>query len=114
MTSLPAPVRVAIVGTGGIAAVQAGNMPQAGMTLVAATDVDGDRLAAFADRWGVPRTFPDLEKLLDEVEVDVVHLCSPPWLHADQAILCLERGVSVLSEKPSALSLAEFDRVIEA
>ena len=105
--------RVAIVGTGGIAAVHADNLARTGdrAELVAACDVDQDRLDAFAGKHAIPGTYLTLEDLLAGARPDIVHLCTPPMLHIDQAIACLEAGVHVLSEKPPALSLADFDRL---
>lgn len=108
--------KVAIVGTGGIAAVHADNLARTGgrAELVAACDVDPGRLDEFADAHGVPGRYLDLADLLAEARPDIVHLCTPPMLHIDQAIECLEAGVHVLSEKPPALSLADFDRLEKA
>lgn len=105
--------RVAIVGTGGIAAVHADNLARTGgrAELVAACDVDQGRLDSFAEKHGIPGTYLTLADLLEEAQPDIVHLCTPPMFHIDQALECLEAGVHVLSEKPPALSLADFDRL---
>ena len=110
------PFDVAIVGTGGIAAVHAADIQRLDgrATIVAAVDVDPDRLAAFADRWSVPRRYQDLAAMLDAERPDLVHLCTPPGLHREQALACLNRGVSVICEKPPALSLAELDEIAAA
>ncbi|WP_066288072.1 Gfo/Idh/MocA family protein [Arthrobacter sp. B6] len=108
--------RVAIVGTGGIAAFHASNLAQTDnrAELVGACDVDDARLQAFADQHGIPGRYQSLAELLAEAKPDIVHLCTPPMLHIDQAIECLEAGAHVLSEKPPALSLADFDRLSSA
>ncbi|WP_457965922.1 Gfo/Idh/MocA family oxidoreductase [Arthrobacter sp. D1-29] len=105
--------KVAIVGTGGIAAVHADNVGRAGgrAQLVAACDVDAARLESFSNQHNIPGRFQNLTELLAESTPDIVHLCTPPMMHIDQAIECLEAGVHVLSEKPPALSLADFDRL---
>jgi len=107
---------IAIVGTGGIAGIHAADIarlaPRA--RIVAAADVDSERLAEFAGKWAVPRQYPDLAALLDHEQPDLVDLCTPPGLHAAQALACLGRGVTVLCEKPPALSLAELDTVAAA
>lgn len=107
---------IAIVGTGGIAGYHAASLAQlAGRArIVAATDVDADRLEAFADQWSVPRRYPDLATLLDAERPDLVDLCTPPGLHREQAVACLWRGLRVLCEKPPALSLAELDEITAA
>ena len=105
--------KVAIVGTGGIAAVHADNLARTGTRaeLVAACDVDESRLQAFGDQHNISGRYLGLTELLAEAKPDIVHLCTPPMLHIDQAIECLEAGAHVLSEKPPALSLADFDRL---
>jgi predicted dehydrogenase len=86
-------------------------MPDA--EIVAVTDIDADRASAFAGTWG-GRVDASLEAMLDAGGIDIVHLCSPPGLHIVQGETALAAGVSVLSEKPPALSLAELDRIRRA
>ncbi|MPZ80038.1 MAG: gfo/Idh/MocA family oxidoreductase [Actinophytocola sp.] len=102
----------AIVGTGTIAGFHAASLERLGRSrIVAATDIDADALAAFGAKWSVPRLYPDLDALLAAEAPDLVHLCTPPGLHAPQAMAALGRGSSVLCEKPPVLSLAELDAV---
>jgi predicted dehydrogenase len=107
---------LALVGTGGIAAIHAQALTSLGgrARIVAATDVDPARLAEFGQRWSVPRLYPDLDTLLTQEQPDLVDLCTPPGLHRAQALNCLNRGVTVLCEKPPALSLAELDEIAAA
>ncbi|TDV51064.1 Gfo/Idh/MocA family protein [Actinophytocola oryzae] len=109
-------VEVAIVGTGGIAGFHAEALAaQDGRArIVAATDVDADALAAFGSKWSVPAVYPTLAELLAHEKPDLVALCTPPGLHAPQAVACLSRGISVLCEKPPVLSLAELDTISAA
>ena len=53
------PVRIAIVGTGGIANIHAENLERldGAAEIVAAVDVLGDRVEAFAGKWQVPRRY---------------------------------------------------------
>ncbi|HLH69372.1 MAG TPA: Gfo/Idh/MocA family oxidoreductase [Candidatus Dormibacteraeota bacterium] len=107
------PVRVAIVGAGNVARLHAEGLCRLGgrAQLVAAMDVDPDRLAAFCDEHGIPGRYSDLDELLAEAEPGLVHLCTPPALHFEQARRCLEAGVSVLVEKPPTLSLRQLDEL---
>ncbi|KOG10664.1 MULTISPECIES: Gfo/Idh/MocA family protein [Streptomyces] len=107
-------IRTAIVGTGGIAGichVPALRAQAHRAEIVAAVDVDAARAEAFAAEHGIPAVHTDLETMLREERPDLVHLCTPPFLHADQAVACLEAGAWVWCEKPVALSLAELDRI---
>jgi predicted dehydrogenase len=63
---------------------------------------------------GSIRFFADLDEMLRSVELDVISLTLPTYLHADCAIKILLRGIHVLCEKPMALSVGDCDRMIEA
>lgn len=104
-----------IVGTGGIADIHAQDIAKlAGRAeIVAAVDTDAERLSAFTTKWSVPRSYSDVSAMLDDESPDVVDLCTPPALHASQARACMERGLTVLCEKPPTLSLAELDDLAE-
>ena len=104
------------MGTGGIAAIHAADIARLAprTRIVAATDVDADRLGEFCARWSVPRWYPDLDALLGNEKPDLVHLCTPPGVHASQAVACLRLGVTVLCEKPPALTLAETAEIAAA
>ncbi|MFI8763447.1 Gfo/Idh/MocA family protein [Streptomyces sp. NPDC053792] len=107
-------IRTAIVGTGGIAGichVPALRAQAHRAEIVAAVDVDATRAQTFAAEHGIPAVYTDLSTMLQEQQPDLVHLCTPPFLHADQAVACLEAGAWVWCEKPVALSLAELDRI---
>lgn len=108
-----APVRVAIVGTGNIARFHATALTSLAGTadVVAAADVDADRLSAFCAENQVPGQYDSLARLIREARPGLVHVCTPPALHFQQARACLRAGVSVLTEKPPALSLRELDQL---
>ena len=110
-----APLRAAIIGTGAIANAHAQAIaatPDA--ELVAVVDRDLTHAQAFAERWGVPAVADSLDALLAGGGVDVLHICTPPGVHAEQAIAALDAGAHVICEKPAALSLDELDAMTDA
>ncbi|WP_367123564.1 Gfo/Idh/MocA family protein [Streptomyces phytohabitans] len=122
MPPTPARLRVAAVGTGGIASgahLAALRAHSDRTELVAAVDVDAARLAAFqdaaaaADMAGV-EGFADLGAMLDAVRPDLVLVATPPALHREQTVQALKAGAWVLCEKPLCLSLEEYDEVAAA
>ena len=52
--------------------------------------------------------------LLNDPEVEAVHVCSIHKVHAEQVVAAARAGKHVLVEKPMALSVAECDRMIDA
>jgi predicted dehydrogenase len=105
--------RAAIVGTGNVAGEHAASLRALGdeAKAVAGVDVDAGRLGAFCHEHGIPGRYTDLEQMLAAERPDLVHVCTPPSLHHEQALACLRSGASVLVEKPPTLSLAELDEL---
>ncbi|MGH2820379.1 MAG: Gfo/Idh/MocA family protein [Actinomycetota bacterium] len=52
-------------------------------------------------------------ELLDDPGIDVVCICTPSGLHAEQVIRCARSGKHVLVEKPMALDLQDADEMID-
>jgi predicted dehydrogenase len=76
-------------------------------------DVDEERVKKVADEIGA-KPYSDLESLLSDDQIDAIHVCSPHFLHADQAVAAAKAGKHVLVEKPMALTVPDCDRMIEA
>ncbi len=68
----------------------------------------------FAERFGVKAWYTDYHKLLQRDDIDVVNICTPPFLHEEMTIAAVKEGKHVLVEKPIAINLREADRMIEA
>jgi myo-inositol 2-dehydrogenase / D-chiro-inositol 1-dehydrogenase len=104
-TDSPPPCRIGFVGTGAVAHRHAGvlaGLP--GVHLAAATDVDPERAAAFADAHGA-RAVPDLDALLDE-RLDAAYVCVPPFAHGPVEAQIAAAGVALFVEKPLGVDLA--------
>jgi predicted dehydrogenase len=102
--------RAAIVGTGYIGHVHAIALRAIGVEVAA---VCGRTLEG-AEAFGEGRPYADLVELLDAEHVDVLHVCTPNDVHAEQALAALERGVHVVCEKPLAVSTEESRTMVEA
>jgi len=79
--------------------------------LVAVADIRRDRAEEVAASTGA-RPADDVRDVLDEV--DAVTVAVPTIAHLAVARPCLERGVSVLVEKPMSASLAEAETMVRA
>ena len=107
---------VAIVGTGGVAALHLAAVPRVpGARLVGVCDVDAGRARAAANAVGDGvRWTTDLDACLAWPEVGGVIVCTPNDTHADVGLRVLEAGRHLLIEKPLAIDLAGADALIEA
>jgi predicted dehydrogenase len=109
-------LRVAIVGTGGIAKSHwaAYQDHSEAVEVVAAADVEESRVAAFCAGAGNVKPYLDLDTMLAEQEPDLVSICTPPGLHLEQTKKVLESGAWAWCEKPPCRSLAEYDLITAA
>lgn len=106
MTIGMAALRVAIIGARGIGKFHAQWFDREGCQVVAFVTSSQmtlpDNEAALKSV--IPnfrgRGYTDVAKMLDEERPDAISVCSPHHLHADHALLALERGIHVLCEKP--------------
>lgn len=103
-------MKSAIVGLGVIGNVHQNVLKSIGNPAVAVCDVDGCKLNGFT---GVEK-YSDYIEMLNGVKPDVVHICTPHYLHEQMIIDALERGVNVLCEKPLCISLDGIERILAA
>lgn len=105
--------RFAIIGCGKIAQRHAVHSQNFG-ELAAVCDVVGDKATVLADQYHVPFFTSIVDLLLAGIEIDVVVICTPNGLHANQVILALKSGYHVLVEKPMALTSNDCKAMIAA
>jgi UDP-N-acetyl-2-amino-2-deoxyglucuronate dehydrogenase len=84
-----------------------------GLELVAACDVIAERARAIAEPRGIP-WFTSYEKMLAEVDCDVVTIATPSGYHPSQGVLAARGGRHVVTEKPMAISLKGADELVQA
>jgi UDP-N-acetyl-2-amino-2-deoxyglucuronate dehydrogenase len=109
------PLKVAIVGPGKIAQIHAealGGLSSMGR-LVAVLGRAGPRLAGFSRRNRVD-AYETVSDLVRKANPQVAIVCTPHPTHASVSVDLLSRSVSVLVEKPMALSAKDCDVMIDA
>ena len=108
-------VRLAIIGTGGMAGNHARHYQEIpGCRVVAAVDVNRERATAFAAEHKIPAVYASVDELLAQAEFDAVSIVTPDAFHAPLSIQCLRAGKHVLCEKPLALNYADAKKMVAA
>jgi predicted dehydrogenase len=80
--------------------------------VVAAADVDAERLNRVTDRFQIDKRFVDYTALLQDPAVEAVGIFVPLQFHCEVALAALYAGKHLLLEKPLAISLDEADQLI--
>ncbi|MCK4559335.1 MAG: Gfo/Idh/MocA family oxidoreductase [Calditrichia bacterium] len=83
------------------------------LQLVAVCDIDKKKAEAAGKEQKIP-FFTDLKKMLEDVPMDIISICTPSGIHPQNGILAAEHGVHVVTEKPMATKLEEADALIKA
>jgi myo-inositol 2-dehydrogenase / D-chiro-inositol 1-dehydrogenase len=113
---LPAPVRVGLLGSGGIGAFHGESIARriAGTELAAVADPAPGAADWLAAALGCGRAMTEPEDLISDPAVEAVVIAAPPAVHADLVEAAAEAGKAIFCEKPMALILPDADRAIEA
>jgi len=104
-------IRVGLIGCGRIAGVHRRYLQTTpGARVVGVCDMDLERARVFGAEIGAEEVCREAADLL-ALQLDAVHVLTPPSSHADTAIAALERGAHVLVEKPMATTAAAAERM---
>jgi predicted dehydrogenase len=98
-----------VVGTGWWAELEhlPGLQSRPEVELVALCGRNPERLAAAADRFGIPDRHADWRAMLARARLDVLTIVTPNVLHHPIARAALEAGVHVICEKPLAMDAVQ-------
>lgn len=109
------PLRIGVIGCGGIGAVHLRSWAQvADAQVVAVCDADPTRASEAAAHIEGSRAHTVFREMLENEALDAIDICTPPNLHAPAALAAIEHGLPVLSEKPLARNPEEARLLVEA
>ena len=82
--------------------------------VAAVCELNEEFMQKVVDEFGIPRTYTDHRKMLEEVEPDIVYcVMNEKWL-LQPALDCLNAGSHLFVEKPVGKNLAEAEQILEA
>jgi UDP-N-acetyl-2-amino-2-deoxyglucuronate dehydrogenase len=108
------PIRFAIIGSGGIAAMHAQAISTTpGAKLVAVWGQMPEQGLAFAREHGA-EFVPDIDGLAAREDIDAATIATPSGTHEMAALPFLRKGKAVLCEKPIEITLEKVDSILAA
>lgn len=102
-----APLGVALIGGGFMADVHSRAARAAGARIVGVASSSPQKARAAAERIGADRAFDDVDALLADPAVDIVHVVTPNATHHELTVRVLATGRPVVCEKPLATTVAD-------
>lgn len=96
-------IKAGVVGIGFIGVAHVEALRRLGVEVGGVVGSSPERARAKAEAAGLPPVYDSVEALADDPSIDVVHITSPNYAHADQVRICLAAGKHVVCEKPLAL-----------
>ena len=106
--------RLAVLGCGWVADMHTRAAATAGHTVAGVANHRLESAERFASEHGIERVTTDWRALVSAPDIDVVVVCTPNALHAEQSIAALEAGKHVLCEKPMATTVVDAEAMLEA
>ena len=107
-------IKVGVIGTGFIGPAHIEALRRLGTIDVAGlAECSEDVAKVKAEALGIERYYGDYKELLNQNEIQSVHICSPNYLHYEMAKAVLKAGKHVICEKPLAISVAEAVELVD-
>ncbi len=107
-------IRWGVVGATGIAdkrTIPEGIIPANNSELAAIMSLPGTGVEQLSEKYGGVPWFTGMQEMLDNVEMDICYLATPPHTHLEQVRACAERGLHVLCEKPLAITVEAAQQI---
>ncbi len=106
-------LKAGIVGAGLMGRWHVESIKRAGGRVTAVCDLDLPAAERLANRAAGARGFSDLAQMLEQMPLDVLHICTPTPTHVPFTEKAIEAGVHVLVEKPLAPTGLETERLFD-
>lgn len=106
-------LKVGLIGCGFMGAMHANCYKNiAGVELVALADIRREKAEELAKDTSAT-IYGDGKELIENADVDIIDICLPTFLHAEYAMLAMEKVRYVFVEKPVALTVEEGKAMLE-
>jgi len=107
-------IKIAVLGTGFSANIHlecyTRFIPDAEVVAVYSRTIESAK--AFAEKHNIPAYYDVVDDLLAEINVDIVDICVPNYLHHEVCMKAIRKDKHIIIEKPLALTLEEADEMV--
>jgi len=104
--------KAAVIGLGFVGRAHVEALRRVGIVICGGLGSSPETTAQACASLGLARAYASLEEITSDANVDVVHLCTPNYLHFEEASRLLRAGKHVLCEKPLTLDSRESELLV--
>lgn len=105
-------IRAGVVGVGFIGVAHVEAIRRLGVTVAGVVGSSPERARAKAETAALPPVYESVEALAADDSIDVIHIASPNYAHADQVRVAIEAGKHVVCEKPLGITSEETAELV--
>jgi len=107
-------IKAAVIGTGFIGPAHIEALRRiGGVEVIAVTSGSAEGAKIIAQKYSIPKVYNTWHEIIDDKEVEVIHNCTPNYLHFEINKAAIEAGKHIISEKPLTISSAESDELVK-
>ncbi len=106
-------LKVGVVGLGFIGPAHIEGIRRQGVEVLGIAEFSPELAREKAEQLNIPVAYASYEAMLQDPAIDIVHICSPNFLHFPQAKQALLAGKHVVCEKPLTITSAEAKELVE-
>jgi len=81
--------------------------------VVAVSDINEEKANEAAEKFGI-KAYGDYNEMINDNDIDAVHITTPDFAHREPTVICLELGKHVLLEKPMATNMDDAMAIFDA
>jgi predicted dehydrogenase len=106
-------LRAAVIGLGFVGKAHLESIRRLGVPVRGILGSSPERTREACTALRVERGYQSFDELVNDKELDVVHVCTPNYLHAEQSIALLRSGKHVMCEKPLAMDFRQAAEMVK-
>ncbi|HKB85732.1 MAG TPA: Gfo/Idh/MocA family oxidoreductase [Ignavibacteriaceae bacterium] len=106
-------IKTAVIGSGfmGAAHIEALNRI-GGVEIAAIVSKEIEQAESLADRFSIPSVLEDWNDVIRDEKIQVIHNCTPNFLHFEINKAAIENGKHIISEKPLTINTKQSDELL--